>query len=209
MLYTPMPGTELFRQIAADGRLRTDIDLADTHGQFKFNFHHPAISRDESKTLLDSAFRLDFERNGPSLFRLMHTMMVRWRCYHDDPDPRVRARVEVAATQLRSGYGAALWAMERYLRKTNPEVSARIRALRLETEHEFGIGAAVLNRLLGPVLRWSSSLEARRYPGGRPREPRTFIERREAAPSTAGHSLSARQTPNPAAMSALGVQART
>jgi len=209
MLYTPMPGTELYRQIAAEGRLLSDIDLADTHGQFKFNFHHPAIGRDESKTLLDTAFRLDFERNGPSLFRLMHTMMVRWRCYHDDADPRVRARVAVAAAQLRSGYGAALWSMERYLRRTNPDVSARIRALRLETEHEFGIGTAALNRLLGPILRWSSSREARRYPAGRPREPRTFIERREAAPSSPGHPISARQTPNPGAISALGVRART
>jgi hypothetical protein len=185
MLYTPMPGTELYRKIAAEGRLLTDVDLADTHGQFKFNFRHPAISRDESKALLDGAFRLDFERNGPSLFRLMHTMMTRWRRYHGDADPRVRARVAVAAAQLRSGYGAALWAMERYLRSTNLAVSARIRTLRKETEREFGVSTAAINRLLGPVLLWSSGRESRRYPAGRPREPRTFIERREVAVPTA------------------------
>lgn len=128
MLYTPMPGTALHAQIAAEGGLLTDVDLADTHGQFKFNFRHAAISRDQSKVLLDRAFRLDFERNGPSLFRLMQTIMQRWRSYRADGDPRVRARVEVAATQLRGGYGAALWAMERYLRAGNPSVSERIRA---------------------------------------------------------------------------------
>ena len=81
MLYTPMPGTPLHAQIAAEGRLLADVDLADTHGQFKFNFQHPAISRDDSKMLLNRAFRLDFERNGPSLFRLMQTMMRRWQRY--------------------------------------------------------------------------------------------------------------------------------
>ena len=47
-----------------------DVDLADIHGQFQFNFQHSAITPERSKSLLDWAFRLDFERNGPSLFRL-------------------------------------------------------------------------------------------------------------------------------------------
>jgi hypothetical protein len=178
MLYTPMPGTALHAQIKAEGRLLGDIDLADTHGQFKFNFQHPAISRDESKVLLDRAFRTDFERNGPSLFRLMDTMMTRWRRYGSDSDSRVQARVRVAATQLRTGYGAALWAMERYLRAGHPGVSQRIRALRLDTEREFGTMAAAINRALGPLLLWSSRGYARRYPSGRALEPRTFVERR-------------------------------
>jgi cbb3-type cytochrome oxidase cytochrome c subunit len=128
--------------------------------------------------LLDRAFRLDFERNGPSLFRLMQAMMTRWLRYGDDSDPRVRARVAVAARQLRTGYGAALWAMERYLRTSNATVSQRIRSLRLETEREFGTLSVAANRLLGPVLVWASKREGSRYPHGRAREPRTFIERR-------------------------------
>jgi len=69
MLYTPVPGTPLYQQISKEGRL-LDVDLADIHGQFKFNFKHGAISRDESKRFLDWAFWRDFERNGPSLYRL-------------------------------------------------------------------------------------------------------------------------------------------
>jgi hypothetical protein len=178
MLYTPMPGTALHSRVREEGRLLTSVDLADTHGQFKFNFRHPAIGRDDSKVLLDRAFRLDFERNGPSLFRLMQAMMTRWLRYGDDSDPRVRARVAVAARQLRTGYGAALWAMERYLRTSNATVSQRIRSLRLENEREFGTLSVAANRLLGPVLVWASKREGSRYPHGRAREPRTFIERR-------------------------------
>ena len=108
----------------------------------------------------------------------MQTMMRRWRRYRSDADPRVRARVKVAATQLRTGYGAALWAMERYLRARNPAVSEQIRELRLDTEREFGPLAAVINRAFGPLLLWSSSGDARRHPAGRRLEPRTFVERR-------------------------------
>ncbi|MDA2930682.1 radical SAM protein, partial [Acidobacteria bacterium AH-259-O06] len=69
MLYTPMPGTPLYREMAEQGRL-LDVDLADIHGQYKFNFQHAAISRDDSKKFLDWAFWRDFERNGPSLYRI-------------------------------------------------------------------------------------------------------------------------------------------
>jgi hypothetical protein len=181
MLYTPMPGTALHAQMAAEGRLLDEVDLADSHGQFKFNFRHAAISRDESKALLDRAFRLDFERNGPSLYRLMRTMRDRWLRYRDDPDERVRSRARVAAAQLRAGYGAGLWAMERYLRASNPALSDRIRTLRAETEREFGALTAVLNRAMGTALLWTARRDARRYPRGRALEPRTFLERRGSA----------------------------
>ena len=74
MLYTPVPGTPLFDQMQQEGRMLEGIDLADIHGQFKFNFEHAAISRDDSKQFLDWAFQFDFERNGPSLFRICETI---------------------------------------------------------------------------------------------------------------------------------------
>ena len=74
MLYTPVPGTPLHSQMQQEGRMLDDVDLADIHGQFKFNYKHAAISRDQSKEFLDWAFRHDFERNGPSLFRICETI---------------------------------------------------------------------------------------------------------------------------------------
>ena len=69
MLYTPVPGTPLYHQMEAEGRM-LDVDLADIHGQYKFNFQHAAIDRDESKKILDWAFLRDFERQRPE--RLPH-----------------------------------------------------------------------------------------------------------------------------------------
>lgn len=92
MLYTPVPGTPLYLDIEKQGRLLENVDFADTHGQYKFNFRHAAISRDDSKLWLDAAFRRDFERNGPSLYRIGRTAFDGWMRYKDDPDPRIRRR---------------------------------------------------------------------------------------------------------------------
>src|ERR1039457_3346682 len=39
MLYPPVPGTPLYFEMAAQGRL-LDVDLADIHGHHAFNFQH-------------------------------------------------------------------------------------------------------------------------------------------------------------------------
>jgi radical SAM superfamily enzyme YgiQ (UPF0313 family) len=178
MLYTPVPGTPLHRELRSSGQLLEDIDLADIHGQYKFNFRHPAISRDQSRTFLDRAFRRDFEVNGPSLYRLMSRMLVNWRRYRDDADERVRRRARGEADRLASGHGAALWAMEKYLREPNRTVSDRIRELRLQVEREIGGLSPWIDRLVGPLLLLGARYEVRRSPRGRRREPRTFVERR-------------------------------
>lgn len=178
MLYTPLPGTPLYAQMKNEGRMLEDVDLADIHGQLKFNFRHEHISRDESKYWLDFAFKHDYETNGPSLYRIMRTMHEGWKRYGRDADERVRARVAADAESLKRGYGAALWAMEKYLRQSNETVSARIAELRGQIESEFGLMSRVFDRLVGQVLLWSSRYDALAYPHGRPLEPKTFVDRR-------------------------------
>jgi hypothetical protein len=178
MLYTPVPGTPLYSEMADQGRLLPDVDLADIHGQDHFNFEHAAIAREQSKTLLDWAFRRDFERNGPSLYRLARTRMEGWRRYHNDPDPRVRSRARQEGRDLRAGYGAALFAMEKYLRTSNRGISEKIHELRKDMERELGSLTRWVDRAAGPVLLWAARRDARKFPRGRRLEPITFLERR-------------------------------
>ncbi len=181
MLYTPVPGTPLYFEMVKEGRMLEDVDLADIHGQDRFNFQHAAISREESKRFLDWAFRRDYERNGPSLYRIARTTLAGWMRYKNDPDPRVRARFEWEVRTLKNAYSGLLWAMERQLRKTNDSVSAQIRGLRKELGREFGLFSAVAGRVLGPVVYWTSRREAKRLSSGHTYEPPTIIERRNWA----------------------------
>ncbi len=178
MLYTPVPGTPLYQQMADQGRLLKDIDPADIHGQYKFNFRHAAISRDDSKRFLDWAFWRDFERNGPSLYRMCQTLLQGWQRYKDYPDPRVRERFTRQVKKLSGAYNAALWVMEREFKKVNRSVSERIHKLRREVEKEFPVIARLTAASLGPVLLWSTRREEHRLASGRTYEPPTFVERR-------------------------------
>ncbi len=195
MLYTPVPGTPLFRQMTEEGRMLEDVDLADIHGQNQFNFEHAAISREDSKRFLDWAFRRDFERNGPSIYRICRTTFNGWRRYRNDPDPRVRARFAREARSLKDGYAAALWAMEKHLSRTNEAVAGKIRGLRKDIGREFGMMGRVVTRALGPVLLWAARREERRLAAGETYEPQTIVQRRNwdgpaiNAPAEASGSL--------------------
>jgi radical SAM superfamily enzyme YgiQ (UPF0313 family) len=180
MLYTPVPGTPLYHEMAGQGRL-LDVDLADIHGQYKFNFEHQAISRDESKKFLDWAFWRDFERNGPSLYRMCQTTLAGWRRYKNHPDRRIRERFEMEIEALKSAYSGVLWAMERQLRKTDKAVSQQIRTLRLELALEFGVASRLAAAFLGPLLLWATRREEKRLARGKTYEPKTIIERRNWA----------------------------
>jgi radical SAM superfamily enzyme YgiQ (UPF0313 family) len=177
MLYTPVPGTPLYREMQEHGKL-LDLDLADIHGQDAFNFRHAAISREESRNFLEWAFRRDFERNGPSLFRICRTIFAGWKRHKGHSDPRVRERIHRESRLLKHAYPAALWAMERRLRRGNPEVAGRVRTLREELEREFGRVASVASRVLGPVLCWTSAREERQARQGRSHNPKTMIDRK-------------------------------
>jgi hypothetical protein len=178
MLYTPVPGTPLYQQMSEEGRMLRDVDYADVHGQFKFNFKHAAISRDDSKRFLDWAFWRDFEANGPSLYRISRTLMAGWKRYKDSPDARIRERFAREMHKLNGIYSSALWAMERQFRKVDGRVSEQIRGLRQEFKQEGGAVSRMMPAVLGPMLLWSTRREEKRLARGRTYEPPTILERR-------------------------------
>jgi radical SAM superfamily enzyme YgiQ (UPF0313 family) len=178
MLYTPVPGTPLYSEMQEQDRMLPDVDIADIHGQHSFNFRHAAISKEDSKRWLDYAFRRDFERNGPSIYRICRTTLDGWRRYGKDADARVRARFAREGRALSDGYAAALWAMEHHLRAANASAAAQIGQLRHEIGREFGWLTRLASAALGPLLLWTTRREERRLAAGHTYEPPTIIERR-------------------------------
>jgi len=176
MLYTPVPGTQLYSEMQAQGRL-IDVDLADIHGQYKFNFRHAAISRDASKRLLDEAFARDYEINGPSLYRICRTTFEGWLRYKNCPDRRVRRRFEHEIQSLKTVYTGMLWAMARRLRRANAPVAARIEQLRQDIHREFGLASRLAAAALGPLILWTSKREEARLANGFRYEPPVVVER--------------------------------
>jgi radical SAM superfamily enzyme YgiQ (UPF0313 family) len=177
MLYTPVPGTPLHKEMTEKNRM-LDVNLADIHGQDKFNFQHAAISREESNRFLNLAFLRDFQRNGPSLFRICRTTLDGWKRYKNDADPRIRKRFEWEVRSIRTAYSGLLWAMEKQLHRSNRAVSDQIRSVRLEIGSEFGIVTRTISWVLGPIALWTSRREERQLAKGKTYEPKTIVEHR-------------------------------
>ncbi len=185
MLYTPAPGTPLYAEMLAENRMLEGIDVADMHGQDKFNFRHTAISREDSKRWLDWAFRRDFNRNGPSLYRICRTTLEGWRRHKDHPDERIRNRFNWEVRWLRTASSGLLWAMQQRMKKTNPVISAVISSLRRDIGDEFGPLPRVAGGLLGPFLLWTARREERRLGNGVTCEPSPIVDRRNWVPAGA------------------------
>jgi radical SAM superfamily enzyme YgiQ (UPF0313 family) len=179
MLYTPMPGTPLHEKSLREGSLLPEVPYADIHGQFKFNFQHPKISRDESKLLLDWAFRRDYERNGPSVYRLFKTMLAGWRRYSKHPDHRVRRRFQREKLVYQHIMDAGLRAMEYGLALENrPSARQQVKSLRRQINVECGGVGRWIGATAAPILFGASVLEQLRVARGWRYEPKTRIERR-------------------------------
>lgn len=182
MLYTPVPGTPLYREHASNGTLFSseEMDDADVHGQLRFNFRHPRITNGEESEYLLRAFRRDFEVNGPSVARIARTLLRGWLSLRRHPDPRVRERVRFETKDLWSQYAGSLWAMERWFAGQRALV-ARLRATRRGIERAFGWKARLAARIVGPFVFASLWLENRRLRRGRTYEPPTFYDANPAA----------------------------
>ena len=118
MLYTPIPGTPLYAECEAAGTLLgpAETSVPDIHGQLRFNYRHPHIKEGAETEFLLRAFQRDFEVNGPSVVRIVRTVLRGWKRYRNHPNSRIRARFAVEAANLPVRYGGVLWAAREYYR---------------------------------------------------------------------------------------------
>ena len=182
MLYTPNPGTPLYRRHLEDGDIlpETELPLADRHGQYRFNYRHRHITGGQEEEILLKAFRRDFEENGPSLYRLIRTMLQGWRRYGNHPDPAVRDRYAWDTAPLRTAYTGAVWAMKKWYEK-NPALAAKMDELLRDLYRTYGLRTRLLAPLIGMYALIRLRREERRLNRGWAYEPRSFVNKNEAA----------------------------
>ena len=178
MLYTPVPGTPLYAEHQNRGTLLADVDIADTHGQYQFNFIHPHISREQSGEFLLQAFRRDFAVNGPSVLRIARTLLQGWLHHKHHPERRIRDRFRREARSLPFSFASALWAMERRFRSSNDPLTHKVRQLRSQINREFGLKARLAGSIGGRIVRRLIHREEERLERGWTYQPPLFVERR-------------------------------
>jgi hypothetical protein len=177
MLYTPVAGTPLYDDLRAQGQLKdeSEFDPADIHGQLVFNYRHPHLPEGTEGDFIRQAFQRDFERNGPSLMRLVRTELAGWRRYKNHSSARVRRRITHSARELPTTWSAAVWATRRYYRG-NPSLRRELDQLQSGLYDEFGWKARAAAAIAGPYVLWKLLREERRLARGWTYEPPTFYE---------------------------------
>jgi radical SAM superfamily enzyme YgiQ (UPF0313 family) len=189
MLYTPIPGTPLYEAHQKRGTLlaESEFPLANTHGQYRFNYRHQHIPKGREEQFILDAFQRDFEINGPSLARLIRTLLKGWKRYKDYPDKRIRDRFAWEVKPLRTTYAAAVWAMKRRFR-TNKPMAAKMNSLLQEIYETFGLKTRIIAPLAGIYVYAALKKEERRLANGWTYEPDCFYEKNVAA-LAAEHAL--------------------
>ncbi len=177
MLYTPIPGTPLFAEHEADNSLKSlaDVSIADIHGQHVFNYHHPHIKDGQETEFLLRAFHRDFEVNGPSVVRIVRTVLRGWKKYKHHPNARIRARFAHEASNLPGRYAGVLWATRRYYRD-NPRRVSQIDQLLAELHAEFGWRSRLAAPIVGRYLYRMLKRQEQALQEGWTYEPPTYYE---------------------------------
>jgi len=191
MLYTPLPSTPLYREISAQGRMlgEDECPLADTHGQFRFNYRHPHMPPGLEIRLIVQAFQRDFAVNGPSMLRVLRTTMAGWQRYKNNPDPRIRRRFVWEVESMPTTYSAVAAAATRHYCK-NPMLYAKMSGLLDEMKREFGWTSRLFATVGGPYVLWKIRQEERRLARGCTYEPPTFYDVNDAVKPGDCHSAS-------------------
>jgi radical SAM superfamily enzyme YgiQ (UPF0313 family) len=182
MLYTPIPGTPLYEEHQKHGTLlaESEFPLADSHGQYRFNYRHQHIPNGREEQFILDAFQRDFEVNGPSLARLIRTLLKGWKKYEHYPDKRIRDRFAWEVKPLRTTYAAAVWAMKKRFR-TNKRMAAKMNSLLQEIYETFGWKTRIIAPLAGRYVYAVLKKEERRLANGWTYEPDCFYEKNAAA----------------------------
>ena len=182
MLYTPVPGTPLYKQHHKNGTLLGEDErpAADNHGQYRFNYRHKYIRSGEETGYLRSAFVRDFEVNGPSLARMMRVLLAGWKRYKNHPDLCIRKRFQWEIRSLKTTYASAVWAMKRWY-KGEKQMYNTLRTILQDIYREFGWKTRIVAPLLGRFIHAATKREQKRLEAGWTYEPTVFYEKNALA----------------------------
>lgn len=198
MLYMPIPGTPLYAEHKQNGTLLSEsaFSPAEAHGQYRFNYRHRYIHDGREEEFLLRAFQRDFEVNGPSLGRLIRTMLTGWQRYKNSSDTRVRNRIAHEVRPLKKTWAGAVWAMRRWYRG-NATMEKKMDDLLRDLYKTFGWKTRIIAPLVGRYAVAALKREEKRLAVGWTYEPPVFYEKNDAARALENREPAGREVSEP------------
>lgn len=109
LIYGPVPGTPFYERIIKENLLQdvytTDKDLFYRRADgFRTMIKHPTLSPAQIEDIQNWCFEQDFQRLGPSIYRVLETRLLGYLKLKDSPNPVLRQKAEYFAHELRFAY---------------------------------------------------------------------------------------------------------
>jgi len=162
MLYTPTPGTVLWDRMKEQGKLKKDFPWIETHGQSVLNWNHPHLTDEQMESKLDSAFEKDFERLGPSLYRMIKVHRDGYLKTADWDHELVQMRRKKMKKNFLM-YIPILQAMYKDLKAMNHKVASDVKALKNSLVKITGLRGRLCSYTLSPYMNLTLKKEKKRY----------------------------------------------
>ncbi len=109
LIYGPVPGTPFHERVIKENLLQdiytTDKDLFYRRADgFRTMMKHPTLTPEQIEAIQTWCFEQDFQRLGPSIYRVLEARLLGYQKLKDSPNPLLRAKAEYYATELRVAY---------------------------------------------------------------------------------------------------------
>ncbi len=109
LIYGPVPGTPFYERIIKENLLQdhytTDKDLFYRRADgFRTMIKHPTLSPEQIEAIQEWCFKEDFERLGPSIYRVLEARLLGYQKLKRSANPLLRAKAEYYASELRYAY---------------------------------------------------------------------------------------------------------
>jgi haloalkane dehalogenase len=109
LIYGPVPGTPFYERIIKENLLQdvytSDKDLFYRRADgFRTMIKHPTLSPEQIEDIQRWCFEQDFQRLGPSIYRVLETRFLGYLKLRNSPNPVLRQKAAYYANELRYAY---------------------------------------------------------------------------------------------------------
>jgi len=158
LIYGPVPGTPFHERVIKENLLQdiytTEKDLFYRRADgFTTMMKHPTLSPKQIEDMQRWCFEQDFQRLGPSIYRVLETRFLGYLKLKDSPNPILRQKAEYFANELRFAYpvflAGRLLGPNAVIRKWIGDLEQRIHAefgkppLKQQLKSVMAVGAAL------------------------------------------------------------------
>ena len=158
LIYGPVPGTPFHARVVKENLLQDkyaqDSELYYRRADgFSTMIKHPTLPAEAIERMQRQCFEEDFQRLGPSIFRVLETRLLGCRKLRKSPNPLLRQKAELYAEDLRAAYPAFLAG-----RWFGPNANVRAQIGRLERRVHALVGHPTLRERAESVLGLGAAL---------------------------------------------------